>query len=89
MLERLSITDFEEFYRILEESFPIDERREKEEQKALWDKNEYVVYGMKKEERLLGFLAVWELENCCFLEHFAIDKRARNAGYGSMMLGEL
>ncbi len=89
MLERLSITDFEEFYRILEESFPVDERREKEEQKVLWDKNEYIVYGLKKEERLLGFLAVWKLENCCFLEHFAIDKRARNAGYGSKMLREL
>lgn len=88
MLEILSVSDFEEFYSIMEESFPVDERREKEEQRALWDKEEYHVYGMKKEGLLLGFLAVWKLKNGCFLEHFAIDKAARNAGYGSNMLRE-
>ena len=35
MLQKLLEEDFDKVYRIMEESFPIDERRTYEEQKAL------------------------------------------------------
>ena len=37
-LEKLDRSDFEEVYRIMEQSFPADERRKKEGQQNFWMK---------------------------------------------------
>lgn len=44
-LEKLDRSDFEEVYRIMEQSFPADERRKKEGQQKLLDEEKYELLG--------------------------------------------
>ena len=88
-LEKLDRNDFEEIFHIMEQSFPADERREKEGQKKLLEEEKYELLGVKKEGRLLAFMAVWNFAEFVFIEHFAVDERARNSGIGGKMLEAL
>ena len=45
-LEKLDRSDFEEVYRIMEQSFPADERRKKEGQQKLLDEEKYELLGV-------------------------------------------
>lgn len=77
-------------YEIMEESFPQEEYRPYGDQLALWDREEYKVYGIVEGKGSLeGFLAVWELPGWVFIEHFAVRGTARNKGLGSYMLRQL
>ena len=85
-----TIKDFEEIYTIMEESFPSDERRVKEEQRAVFLEPFYKIYAYKdKNERIKAFIAAWEFDEFLFVEHFAVDKTMRNLGIGAKMLREL
>ncbi|MBR6825133.1 MAG: GNAT family N-acetyltransferase [Oscillospiraceae bacterium] len=42
-----------------------------------------------QQEDLHGFLAVWNLKEFLFLEHFAVRKDCRNSGLGARLLQEL
>ena len=72
-LEKLDRSDFEEVYRIMEQSFPADERRKKEGQQKLLDEEKYELLGVRNEGGLLAFLAVWEFAEFVFIEHFAVS----------------
>ena len=89
VLTQLGKEDFEKVWGIMEDSFPPSERREKERQYGLFEKKEYRIYGAVEADTLLGFLAVWDLGEFTFLEHFAVAQRARNRGLGGQMLGQL
>ena len=54
MLTRLYKDDFDAVYKIMKESFPADEIRPYEAQKALFDKNGFFVYGVKSDRRTKG-----------------------------------
>ena len=88
-LEKLDRSDFEEVYRIMEQSFPADERRKKEGQQKLLEEEKYELLGVRNGGRLLAFLAVWEFAEFVFIEHFAVSEKARNSGSGGKMLEEL
>lgn len=88
-LIRLETIDFDQVWEIMEISFPPEERRKREKQRELLEKEEYLLYGAKQEEHLLGFLAAWELGSFLFIEHFAVSPEARNSGIGHQMLQEL
>ena len=88
-LEKLDRSDFEEVYRIMEQSFPADERRKKEGQQKLLEEEKYELLGVRNGGRLLAFLAVWEFAEFVFIEHFAVSETARNSGIGGKMLEEL
>ena len=75
-LEKLDRSDFEEVYRIMEQSFPADERRKKEGQQKLLDEEKYELLGVRNEGGLLAFLAVWEFAEFVFIEHFAVSEKA-------------
>lgn len=82
--------DFEEVWKIMEESFPQEERRMEAKQRKLWEEERrYEVLGVREEGRLIGFLAVWRFEEFVFLEHFAVAKESRNGGIGARMLEQL
>ena len=81
-LEKLDRSDFEEVYRIMEQSFPADERRKKEGQQKLLEEEKYELLGVRNEGVLLAFLAVWEFAEFVFIEHFAVSEKARNSGTG-------
>lgn len=89
MLQKLTPQDFEQVYAIMEASFPPDEHRPYEEQKALLDISAYQIYVSKDEDMVKGFLAVWEFDEIRFIEHFAVNPAYRNEGIGAKMLQEL
>ena len=91
MLEQLRNEEFDRVYRIMEASFPVDERRPFDEQRALLEDPAYRIYVCKAPgpEDIAAFLAVWELEPVVFLEHFAVAPQCRNGGLGARMLKEL
>ncbi|MBR2328135.1 MAG: GNAT family N-acetyltransferase [Clostridia bacterium] len=88
-MELLTVADFEEIYEILENSFPENERRGKERQRALFSDGRYRVYGKKEDGRLVAFIAVWELSKVNFIEHFAVSPSHRGKGMGRELLLEL
>ena len=85
-LKEINIADFDKMFEIMEKSFPTDERRPKEEQKALFENPLYKVYCAGE---MKAFMAVWEFDSFVFLEHFAVSPVCRNEGLGSKMLEEL
>ena len=89
MIEKLEIKEFDAVYAIMEQSFPLEEYRAYDAQRALLENAAYRIYGVREEGQLLGFAAVWELENWLFLEHLAVAPQHRNQGIGAKLLGFL
>ena len=90
MLEKLNIKDFDKVYEIMEQSFPKDEYRPYEGQKALLEEEPYQIYVFRDgaDEDIKGFITVWEYEELVFVEHLAVSPRYRNGGLGSVILKE-
>ena len=88
MIEKIDITEFDEMFSIMEKSFPIDEYRPYDEQKALFENEYYCVYT-EKEEKIKGFIAVWEFPEFLYIEHFAVNPDCRNQGTGAHILHEI
>lgn len=81
---------FADAYRLLEQSFPKDERRSRQGQYELLRKENYHLLACRDEaDRLLGLCAVWELADWLFLEHLAVDAAYRNGGIGAQILALL
>lgn len=78
----------EESWKIYEESFPEDERRNLAQQKNLLNRTDYKFISIKDNDKILGLLGIWEFKNFSFIEHFAIDKNLRNKGLGSKIIKE-
>lgn len=87
-MHRLMVENFEDFYFLLCDSFPPDERRGKERQKALFDKTNYVVYARYFDSHLIA-MAVWDFGFFRYIEHFASDAALRGKGFGSSFLREV
>lgn len=90
MVTRLNIDAFEEVFSIMEQSFPLDEYRKKEEQKALFEQEPYQLYGVRQDDgTLIAFAAIWDLREVAFLEHLAVNPACRNGGIGGRFLQSL
>jgi len=83
--------NFEKIFRLLEQSFPKEERRDRKGQRALFSLPLYRIEAEIGEEygSLLGFFALWQLPQFLFVEHFAVAEEMRGKGLGSQMLREL
>jgi ribosomal protein S18 acetylase RimI-like enzyme len=77
---------FQQVFRLLCASIPPEERREESVQRALLQHSAYILYVYTEAESLLGMLAAWEFENVRFIEHFAVDEKARGKGLGGALL---
>ena len=77
---------FDEWFSLLEESFPKSEYRTYEGQKALLSNPCYRLYTVQQGERIVGLAAYWELASCRFIEHIAVDPTLRNAGVGAKLV---
>lgn len=90
-LEKIQINEFDKMFAIMDESFPADEHRPYEGQKALLEEPAYSIYGAMDEEtgEMKGFLAVWEFEQVMYVEHFAVNPAYRNGGLGSRLIRQL
>lgn len=87
MLILTNETDFDAVFDIMQEAFPPNERRTKEEQRALLSEEKYRLFVAKEGDAVQGFLAVWAL-SIPFIEHFAVSNKLRNAGLGGKLLDE-
>lgn len=88
-IKKLGQEDFEQVFQIMKRSFPADERREKDRQKALFHNPAYNLYGYEEEGELLAFLSLYRFEGVQFVEHFAVTEACRNKGIGKWMLQEI
>lgn len=86
MFERITESTFDEIFPLLEAAFPENELREKERQKAMLEEPCYRLYGVWKDGGFAAVLAVWEIEDFLYIEHFAVKEEHRNGGYGGMLL---
>lgn len=88
MLTVLQDEQFEQLYQLFEESFPSDEYRPYETQRALLSHPQYQIYVYEKDHEVAAFFATWEGPHYIFLEHFAVKEKFRNGGLGSKLLQE-
>lgn len=91
MLQKIPIAAFDNAFSLLEESFPLDEYRPYNAQKALLSHPQYSVYILPNEEAsgIKALITVWQLETFAFIEHLAVAPACRNQGLGAQMLREI
>ena len=90
MLTKLREDEFDMTFRVMEQSFPTDEYRPYDEQRALLADPRYTVYVHHADNGDVdAFLAVWRFDAFAFLEHFAVAPAARNCGLGTRLLEAL
>lgn len=84
----LDQTSFDDIWKIMEEAFPRAERRDYEQQKKLFEREDYHVYGVCNEQTLQAFIAVYELDQLRFVEHLATIADTRGSGVGRRLFEE-
>ncbi len=87
-LKLLDTENFDLVYKIFEESFPPDEMRSYSGQKSLLQKDFYKIYVLQDVE-IKAFIAIYELGEITFIEHFAVSSACRNQGLGAKILKEI
>lgn len=81
---------FDEIHDLMEQAFPESERRIYEEQKELLDHPNYELVIKKNDHnKIIAFMAIWNLETCRFIEHFAVDSSMRGHGIGGKFMSEI
>jgi len=85
-IKRAGINEFDAIYKLLEESFPPDERRAKEEMRKLMLDGSCDIYYTGSDELPDAFMVVWPLEGLRFAEYFAVQPCLRGRGLGARML---
>lgn len=87
MLVPIKSGEFDRVWEIMEASFPVDERRPLDDQRAVMDDPDYTVYVSHDEHgKIEGFISVWMLDDIAYVEHFAVAPECRGGGLGSRML---
>ena len=72
-----------------ESTFPEDERRDESQFLALLENPDSFIFSVKNDENHVGYVILWKLENCYYLEHFEVFEEFRNLKLGSQILAEL
>ena len=85
----LQLSDFDQVFAIMEQSFPQNERRPYAEQRALLDRADYRLYGFQENNAVIAFAAVYQFDAFLFVEHLAVTPSHRNRGLGALLLKEL
>lgn len=91
-LEKIHTTDGRYAFveSLLASAFPEVERRDTAAQRYFTDNNpNFCCYLVKAETECVGFITVWDFVRFCYIEHFAIDGRCRNSGYGREAISTL
>ncbi len=90
MLQRMRPDEHDAVFSLMEQSFPRDELRSRERQRALLNESAFHPYVARGEGgEVIALLTVWELGEVAFIEHFAVSPTLRGGGLGSRLLGEV
>lgn len=77
---------FDEFWRIYNASFPLNEKRTLEQQTSVFNKPDYRLSVFISDYQLLGFISFWTTPEFIFIEHLAVAPELRNRGIGKTIL---
>lgn len=73
--------------KLMHDAFPQQERRETSQQREYSDNNPLFRNNVILEnEKAIGMISYWKMNNFYYIEHFAIDSTVRNGGYGKLVL---
>ncbi len=91
MLQKLNPIDFDKAFSLLEASFPLDEYRTYEEQKALLSNSLYTIYILNNDvgTDIKALVTLWQFPEFSYIEHLATNPHYRNQGLGALILKEL
>lgn len=88
MVRPLAHENFDKVFQLIEISFPKDEYRTYDEQKALLNNPAYEIYTYSDDDTLKAFIAMWKFDSFMYIDHFAVDPIHRGNGIGSEFLRE-
>ena len=88
-LRRVGRECFEDFYKLLEESFIPEELRAPEDAKEILDNLDFILYNITVDGRSVGYISTWRLSDVTFIEHFVMRREERGNGYGEMTVREI
>lgn len=89
MIRLLAYNEFDEMFALMEKSFPLDELRTYEDEKALLERPEYNAYVLTEgSDDIIGFITVWKFDGFSYIDHFAVSPILRNGGIGGKILAE-
>ena len=74
---------------IYEEAFPLDERKEWDQWVELISNLKFSLKEVYSDNKLIGFISLWNLDEFWFIEHFAIAENEREKGFGSMVIKQI
>ena len=75
---------------LLISAFPIQERRDIVDQRELTNSSQIFYNNVViLNDKPIGLITYWDMENFYYIEHFAIDEKNRNKGYGQEVLNIL
>lgn len=86
MLTILQEEQFENLYRLMEDSFPANEHRGYLAQRVLLSHPLYQAYVYENKQEIGALFTTWEGPDFIYLEHFAVKENLRNDGLGSKLL---
>lgn len=88
-LKRVYKECFEDFYAQLLESFIPEEIRSSEDALKMLDNPDFILYNISVDNRCVGYISVWTLDEITFVEHFVMKKEERGNGYGERTVKEI
>ena len=80
---------FDEVFSIMKKSFPQEEMRNYEGQKALLERDDYFIKTYMHEDEVAGFCANYKFDNFIYIEHLAVHPEVRGQKIGTKVLHEL
>lgn len=91
MLKMMQFDQFDQVFKLMQETFPIDEYRPYGIQKALLNKPEFKIYVVNDSDskQIKAFISVWDLKKYTYIDHFVVNPTYRQAGLGSAILKQL
>ena len=85
-VERIKKEDFDSFYKLLEQDFPYEERKSREDELEAFSHPNFHPYFVFKDNVFVGYFCHWDFNDFIFGEHFAIVKDLRDHGIGTEFL---
>lgn len=78
--------EFNEAWKIYEDSFPVDEKRKLEDLIKILGEDIYSFYAIHDMKEIIGILEIWDFNDFILIEHIAIREDLRNQGIGTRIM---